>query len=309
MARTIKLKESDLTKIVRRISETRLLMEEPKEGDRKVKDGVKAWGKIFNTLGTLFSDSRLKKNIIRVGKSPSGIPIYEFEYKNKVRFGSGTYRGVLAEHTPKKAVVLHENGYKMVDYGMLDVAFEEIKPTKGNTIKLKESDLTNVIKRVINEKLYDDGKGMFPGGGGPGPTFPGNPFDDFDDWGGMNQGGGSNDPMGRGNEEMEIDVETTGPTNPNMGRIAGELEKLDYQAMRTQIQGHRKMGRRNQSELLEVVDKMEQLGSIIGTVPDDDPKVLGLWKWLGGKIGKFRDWLDDLLHDCYCGGSWGPCPC
>ena len=172
MARTIKLKESDLTKIVRRISEQQLITE--KWDWAKLKRDLKniaSWVGIFNGI---FSDSRLKKNITRVGKSPSGIPIYEWEYKNKVRFGGGTYRGVLAEHTPKKAVRLQSNGYKSVNYNMIDVAFEKVN-SNNKKIKLSERDLTNVIKKVLNEKLYEPLDDRM---GGPGGTFPDNPFDD-----------------------------------------------------------------------------------------------------------------------------------
>ena len=75
-----------------------------------------------------FSDSRLKKNIRRVGKSNRGINIYEFEYKNKSRYGSGVYSGVMAEEIQGNAVRRHENGYLMVDYTQLDVDFKKINP-------------------------------------------------------------------------------------------------------------------------------------------------------------------------------------
>lgn len=78
------------------------------------------------TVTWTFSDSRLKKNIRRVGKSNRGINIYEFEYKNKSRYGSGMYRGVMAEEIQGNAVKRHENGYLMVDYSKLDVNFERL---------------------------------------------------------------------------------------------------------------------------------------------------------------------------------------
>ena len=64
MARTIKLKESDLTKIVRRISESKgLLMEKYKIDWNLLKADIKnliSWINIGSTIWGWFSDSRLK---------------------------------------------------------------------------------------------------------------------------------------------------------------------------------------------------------------------------------------------------------
>ena len=59
--------------------------------------------------------------MIAVGKSPSGINIYEFNYKGL----EGTYRGVLADEVPW-ASSTHKNGFKMVDYNKVDVDFEKL---------------------------------------------------------------------------------------------------------------------------------------------------------------------------------------
>tara|TARA_R100000988_G_scaffold34748_1_gene17442 strand:- start:944 stop:1864 length:921 start_codon:yes stop_codon:yes gene_type:complete len=69
------------------------------------------------------SDRRLKKNINLIGKSPSGINIYSFEYKNSM-FGTGTYQGVMADEVPH--AVVSNNGYDMVDYSLVDVDFKQI---------------------------------------------------------------------------------------------------------------------------------------------------------------------------------------
>jgi len=292
MARTIKLKESDLTKIVRRISESKgLLMEKYKIDWNLLKADIKnliSWINIGSTIWGWFSDSRLKKNIRQVGKSPSGIPIYEFEYKNKARFGGGTYRGVLAEHAPKKAVTISENGYKKVNYSKIDVAFEKVKPTRGNKkIKLSERDLTNVIKRVINEKYRDDSwDDMIGGGGLPGPFNP-SPFDPFGDnpFGGMSQGGGSDDPMARGNEEMETrgDKDGSDPRNhPQWGEFVG-MGTAGSRALKLLAQEG--MNR-------EIADDMMVLANSIDTaianpdsmtredIEDLGPQVMKIWKWL-----------------------------
>ena len=70
------------------------------------------------------SDISLKENINLVGKSNSGINIYEFDYKDK-KFGSGRYRGVMAQEVPQ-ASLMSDEGYLMVDYSKIDVPFEEI---------------------------------------------------------------------------------------------------------------------------------------------------------------------------------------
>jgi len=70
------------------------------------------------------SDRKLKKNIKLIGKSPSGLNIYAFEYINKI-FGKGIYQGVMSDEIPNNAIV--NNGeYDMVDYSKLDVEFKQI---------------------------------------------------------------------------------------------------------------------------------------------------------------------------------------
>lgn len=72
----------------------------------------------FAGLAGLFSDKRLKENIEMVGITYSGIPIYVYNY-----IGSDVkHMGVMAqevEETIPEAVLTHESGYKMVDYGMV----------------------------------------------------------------------------------------------------------------------------------------------------------------------------------------------
>ena len=73
----------------------------------------------FNSLG--FSDIRLKDNIELIGKSPSNINIYKFNYKNN----PAIYQGVMAHEVPW-ASVRHNNGYMMVDYNKVDVEFKKL---------------------------------------------------------------------------------------------------------------------------------------------------------------------------------------
>ena len=72
----------------------------------------------------IFSDRKLKKNIKLIGKSPSGVKIYLFEYKDKI-FGEGVYQGVMSDEVSNDAVI--SGKYDMVDYSKIDVEFKKIK--------------------------------------------------------------------------------------------------------------------------------------------------------------------------------------
>lgn len=72
-------------------------------------------------IGKGFSDSRMKENVIKVGKLTSGINIYSFSYKPEFKdiAGHGSFIGVMADEVEKiipEAVLVASNGYKMVDY-------------------------------------------------------------------------------------------------------------------------------------------------------------------------------------------------
>ena len=75
----------------------------------------------FGNLFGGFSDVRLKDNVKLVGKSPSDINIYSFNYKGS----KDKYEGVLAHEVPW-ASQTHDNGYLMVDYSKLDVDFRRL---------------------------------------------------------------------------------------------------------------------------------------------------------------------------------------
>jgi hypothetical protein len=70
------------------------------------------------------SDRKLKKNISKIGISPSGLNIYSFEYKNPI-FGEGLFQGVMSDEAPEEAVIPMD-GYNAVNYNMLDVEFKNI---------------------------------------------------------------------------------------------------------------------------------------------------------------------------------------
>ena len=68
-----------------------------------------------------FSDEQLKENIELIGKSPSNINIYSFNYKGN----KDKYQGVIAQEVPW-ASIKHNNGYLLVDYSKLDVNFKKL---------------------------------------------------------------------------------------------------------------------------------------------------------------------------------------
>ena len=68
-----------------------------------------------------FSDIRLKENVELIGKSPSNINIYKFNYKDSPT----TYQGAMAHEVPW-ASVKNPNGYMMIDYNQIDVEFKKI---------------------------------------------------------------------------------------------------------------------------------------------------------------------------------------
>ena len=73
---------------------------------------------VVEWIGGWFSDENLKENIELVGRSPNGINIYEFEYKDK-KYGEGRYRGVMAQEV-HFAIIESPEGYK-VNYSHPDI--------------------------------------------------------------------------------------------------------------------------------------------------------------------------------------------
>ena len=86
-------------------------------------------GDVMETAGpiaaaAIASDIRLKKNISKIGKSPSGLNIYSFEYKD-TKYSKGLFQGVMSHEIPKEAVTVID-GYDHVNYSLLDVEFKQI---------------------------------------------------------------------------------------------------------------------------------------------------------------------------------------
>lgn len=79
------------------------------------------------TLGAaaLMSDIRTKEQIVKIGIAENGLPIYIYEYKPewKNEAGHGKFIGHMAhevEEIMPEAVITRPDGYKMVNYGVLN---------------------------------------------------------------------------------------------------------------------------------------------------------------------------------------------
>jgi hypothetical protein len=83
----------------------------------------------------IFSDMRLKTNIVQVGLSDTNIPIYNYNYRDFMDEIDGidirkTYRGVIAQDLIEMglndAVSKNEHGIYFVNYNKIDVKFEKL---------------------------------------------------------------------------------------------------------------------------------------------------------------------------------------
>ncbi len=90
------------------------------------------WGQMGNFAGKAAvalagSDRDIKENIVRVGASPSGLTIYQFNFRDG--WGPpGTYRGVISDEIPRHAVMPGAmRGRDMVDYNKIDVDMTRVK--------------------------------------------------------------------------------------------------------------------------------------------------------------------------------------
>jgi len=75
--------------------------------------------------GALMSDIRSKENIVKIGIASNGLPVYEYEYKPewKDEAGHGKFVGYMAHEVEKvmpQAVITRPDGYKMVNYGVIN---------------------------------------------------------------------------------------------------------------------------------------------------------------------------------------------
>lgn len=71
-----------------------------------------ALGGLFGAGLSLFSDARLKTNVVRIGATDAGQPIYSYQYI----WGGPTQIGVMAQESPDDAVEVDSSGYLKVNY-------------------------------------------------------------------------------------------------------------------------------------------------------------------------------------------------
>ena len=97
------------------------------DGSNKTNVEIQNTAPAGQQFGPMARDMKLKENIIKVGNSPSGINVYEWNYIGK----SQRYRGVLAQElleSHPEAVTMCPNGFLGVYYGKIDVKMEAVKP-------------------------------------------------------------------------------------------------------------------------------------------------------------------------------------
>lgn len=83
---------------------------------------------VVTFVGACKSERRLKMNIELIGTSPMGIPIYEFEYKNKLN-GAGRYVGTMVDDLERLGftnAILNMGNEIWVDYNQIDVDFKKV---------------------------------------------------------------------------------------------------------------------------------------------------------------------------------------
>lgn len=98
------------------------------------------------------SDRRLKENIVVVGKSPSGLEIVEFTYRNAPEVApylrGKRKRGVIADDVRRlrpDAVIHGSDGFLRVRYDKIDVRLEDITPETSNA----ERRTLNVERKAV----------------------------------------------------------------------------------------------------------------------------------------------------------------
>lgn len=90
-------------------------------------DGSKPGSKNPKTAGVCLSDRSAKESIARIGTHPLSFGLYLFDYKPEFReeWGSDRQFGVMADEVETvmpDAVLVHPDGYKMVNYAMLGIS-------------------------------------------------------------------------------------------------------------------------------------------------------------------------------------------
>lgn len=91
--------------------------------------GGQVIGAGIGAAGMALSDITLKENIKFENMIINNLPIYTFEYKDK-SISNDRFMGVMAQDVEKeypKAVIVNDNGYKMVDYSQIGINLLRLK--------------------------------------------------------------------------------------------------------------------------------------------------------------------------------------
>ncbi len=97
--------------------------------DQSTADIVGGGAGIVGGVAGMLSDRSMKKNIKKVGESPSGLNVYNFEYKDK-KHGKGKFQGAMSDEVPSYAVVSRPGKPDIVNYSLIDVVAKSIKGNK-----------------------------------------------------------------------------------------------------------------------------------------------------------------------------------
>jgi len=97
--------------------------------DQSTADIVGGASGVVGGIAGMLSERSMKKNIKKVGESPSGLNVYNFEYKDK-KHGEGKFQGAMADEVPSYAVVSRPGKPDMVNYSLIDVVAKSIKGNK-----------------------------------------------------------------------------------------------------------------------------------------------------------------------------------
>ncbi len=97
--------------------------------DQSTADIVGGGAGIVGGVAGMLSERSMKKNIKKVGESPSGLNVYNFEYKDK-KHGKGKFQGAMSDEVPSYAVVSRPGKPDIVNYSLIDVVAKSIKGNK-----------------------------------------------------------------------------------------------------------------------------------------------------------------------------------
>tara|TARA_A100001201_G_scaffold113487_1_gene97208 strand:- start:2725 stop:3756 length:1032 start_codon:yes stop_codon:yes gene_type:complete len=275
----------------------------------------KTIGSVITAWGWL-SDRRVKTNIILVGKSPSGINIYEYEYKPNLGLPKGRYRGVMANEVPGNAQMVNENtGLLYVDYNKIDVDFIKLDSisTGGKILYEVRKPLAEghcaegmymtaeghcMEMKYYNEELGQDAEGEL----------------DDDDKAGfdVDKDVPIIEPMDR-----PTDMGTKSPMSVEEQRAIGaKLEEggaalaiLEDELLNSGRPSVREFGVGGATEWIAMVRRITPIlanGQMTRQIAEEVGPTYKKW-W-----NKLLRWIDNFLHECDCpDGSnqdWGPCP-